>query len=338
MALQTSGQISLNDIHVEAGGTSGSQVAINDSDVRSLISASSASEMEFADFYGAANEVTLTSAGNVNGQAQRKQILASSFISAGGTLVIPSNIWVWSDSTGTAALTIDVANCTIKNSGKIIGKGSNGGGRGANNSGSGGDAIKINSGITGVTIKNLSGGYIAGGGSGGARGHQAGSGGGAGGGRGGYGSNYEARGSSGALNAAGGSGRQWVSQNNGVGTVRAYGGGGGGAGGVGAASTKSNGGDINGGGGGGGGGRQLPGGSGSGGTGTHNNRTTPGYAGGSGGSAPSSSGYTRGQGGGGWGARGGDSTSYNRGSAGKAIDDSGVSYTLTNSGTIYGGT
>lgn len=55
MALQSSGQISLNDIHVEAGGTSGTQAALNDSDIRSLISASSASEMEFADFYGASS-------------------------------------------------------------------------------------------------------------------------------------------------------------------------------------------------------------------------------------------------------------------------------------------
>lgn len=55
MALQSSGQISLNDIHVEAGGTTGTQAALNDSDIRALISASSASEMEFADFYGASS-------------------------------------------------------------------------------------------------------------------------------------------------------------------------------------------------------------------------------------------------------------------------------------------
>ena len=55
MALQSSGQISLNDIHVEAGGTTGTQAALNDSDIRGLISASSASEMEFADFYGASS-------------------------------------------------------------------------------------------------------------------------------------------------------------------------------------------------------------------------------------------------------------------------------------------
>lgn len=44
MALQSSGQITLNEIHIEAGGTSGTQATINDSDIRDLISASSASE------------------------------------------------------------------------------------------------------------------------------------------------------------------------------------------------------------------------------------------------------------------------------------------------------
>ena len=50
-------------------------------------------------------------------------------------------------------------------------------------------------------------------------------------------------------------------------------------------------------------------------------------------------------GGGGWGAAGGrgyrgafTGVQCQGGSAGKAIDDSGVSYTLSNSGTIYGGT
>lgn len=53
MALQTSGQISLNDIHVEAGGSSGSSCSINDSDIRGLIGKSSGSAMDFADWYGA---------------------------------------------------------------------------------------------------------------------------------------------------------------------------------------------------------------------------------------------------------------------------------------------
>ena len=61
MALQSSGQISLNDIHVEAGGSSGTQASINDTDIRSLISASSQqSNLSFNQFYGAAAAVPLT--------------------------------------------------------------------------------------------------------------------------------------------------------------------------------------------------------------------------------------------------------------------------------------
>jgi len=53
MALQTSGAISLNQIHVEAGGSSGSIVSINDSDVRALIGKASGAASSFSQFYGA---------------------------------------------------------------------------------------------------------------------------------------------------------------------------------------------------------------------------------------------------------------------------------------------
>tara|TARA_Y100000361_G_scaffold154101_1_gene178158 strand:- start:1546 stop:2364 length:819 start_codon:yes stop_codon:yes gene_type:complete len=55
VSLTNSGQISLDDIHVEAGGTSGTEAGINDSDIRALISASSEAEMAFDDFYGASS-------------------------------------------------------------------------------------------------------------------------------------------------------------------------------------------------------------------------------------------------------------------------------------------
>ena len=60
MALQSSGAISLNDIHVEVGGTSGTAVSLNDADVRALtpgpgrvINTASGTNIDFADFYGA---------------------------------------------------------------------------------------------------------------------------------------------------------------------------------------------------------------------------------------------------------------------------------------------
>lgn len=59
MALQTSGQISLNDIHLEAGGTSGTQCTINDTDIRGLISSSQGSQVGFANYYGASGSITI---------------------------------------------------------------------------------------------------------------------------------------------------------------------------------------------------------------------------------------------------------------------------------------
>ena len=62
MALQTSGAISLNQIHIEAGGTSGTTASLNDSDIRALNEASGRTinntantEIDFADFYGASS-------------------------------------------------------------------------------------------------------------------------------------------------------------------------------------------------------------------------------------------------------------------------------------------
>lgn len=55
MALQTSGAISLNDIHVEAGGSSGTSASINDSDIRGLIGKASGATMSFSEWYGASN-------------------------------------------------------------------------------------------------------------------------------------------------------------------------------------------------------------------------------------------------------------------------------------------
>lgn len=53
MALQTSGPISLNDIHIEAGGTTGTLASLNDTDIRDLISKGSGATMSFNEWYGA---------------------------------------------------------------------------------------------------------------------------------------------------------------------------------------------------------------------------------------------------------------------------------------------
>ena len=55
MALPSSGAISLNQMHVEAGGASGTQVSLNDSDIRDMISKGSGVQMSFSEWYGASS-------------------------------------------------------------------------------------------------------------------------------------------------------------------------------------------------------------------------------------------------------------------------------------------
>lgn len=57
MPLQTSGQITLNEIHVEAGGTSGTQASINDSDIRDMIGKASGATASFNEYYGASSSI-----------------------------------------------------------------------------------------------------------------------------------------------------------------------------------------------------------------------------------------------------------------------------------------
>lgn len=58
MALPSSGNpISLNQMHVEVGGSSGSQVSINDADIRGLISKGSGVQMAFNEWFGASASI-----------------------------------------------------------------------------------------------------------------------------------------------------------------------------------------------------------------------------------------------------------------------------------------
>ena len=66
MALQTSGAISLNDIHVEAGGSTNTICSLNDSDIRGLTAASGftinstlGTNIDFGDFYDATYEFNM---------------------------------------------------------------------------------------------------------------------------------------------------------------------------------------------------------------------------------------------------------------------------------------
>ena len=60
MALATSGALTLDQIHVEAGGTTGTTCSLNDSDIRGLISKGSATQMSFNEWYGASSGFSIT--------------------------------------------------------------------------------------------------------------------------------------------------------------------------------------------------------------------------------------------------------------------------------------
>lgn len=87
MALQTSGPISLNDIHVEAGGSSGTNCTINDSDIRGLIGKGSGATMSFNEWYGAsAGPTTVTTsitAGTDGGYYSKRGICEPNIVNTG---------------------------------------------------------------------------------------------------------------------------------------------------------------------------------------------------------------------------------------------------------------
>jgi hypothetical protein len=60
MALPSSGSISLNQIHVEAGGSSNTLATINDADIRALIGKGDGVTMSFNEWYGASSGTILT--------------------------------------------------------------------------------------------------------------------------------------------------------------------------------------------------------------------------------------------------------------------------------------
>ena len=57
MALQTSGAISINDLHVEVGGTSGTTASLNDTDIRALIGVGSGANNSIGSYYGASSNI-----------------------------------------------------------------------------------------------------------------------------------------------------------------------------------------------------------------------------------------------------------------------------------------
>ena len=60
MATPASGTISLNEMHVEAGGGSGTECSINDSDIRLIANKSSGAQTAWGDYYSRAKDFTIS--------------------------------------------------------------------------------------------------------------------------------------------------------------------------------------------------------------------------------------------------------------------------------------
>lgn len=93
MALPLSGAISLNDIHIEAGGATGTLASINDADIRGLLSPTpaSGSTMSFDDWYGASSSTTMQL--NLEGaRGGGGQLSGSTFGGRGGNTIVDIEI------------------------------------------------------------------------------------------------------------------------------------------------------------------------------------------------------------------------------------------------------
>ena len=354
MPIQSSGAISLANIQTEFLGANPISLSeyyrgsVNDyskyiyayetsNNAINNLTVPSSGQVSLSNYYGTGRVFQYT----ISGSMQELNITSSWLTSVGWNGVMPVLItiqagrYLWSNSTSTAGLTISYP-ITLENYGYIIGKGGNGGNGGTSYTAGSAGGPALHASVSGITITNNSGAFIAGGGGGGggsgnAEGvgyanHGASGGGGAGGGNGGSCGFIGAGGSGGAIGQTGANG---ATRNNEYFLIAAIGGGAGGGGGMqwdyfeGAGA---------------GGGRILAG---TGGAGAYRDVVSP--LGGAGGSAGSVGGAGRsiwvhagGGGGGGCGANGGSGGRYSPagGAGGAAI--SGTSVTLNNSGTVYG--
>lgn len=170
MALQSSGSISMDNINIEMGRTSGSQISIDDTSVRKLLGRTTGqSTISLNDGYGKSFAPPVTNLSLPTSTNYLNMNLRSFAINNGWNqtsacvITIPAGVYVYSDSTSLPALTIDGSwpgGVTLINNGYIIGKGGQGGYFGAG--APGGPAISI---YVDCAITNNS--YIAGGGGGG---------------------------------------------------------------------------------------------------------------------------------------------------------------------------
>jgi len=329
MTMNSSGPISLGgtiegeSIAIQNGGTGSSTISLNDTAVRTLAGVPSGQIIMPDDFWGKGAPLPPILLANVN---LRSYALAEGWDGVSAyTATFNSRTYVYSTSTGNAALTIDGSwpnGVSVINNGFIQGKGGKGGdGFVAQSGAAGGPAIS-----TSVNFNLQNNSFVGGGGGGGGGGRSnaggsAGGGGGAGGGNGGNASYFSTTGAG----VGGGPTQTGTNGNAGAGNGN-FGGGGGGGIMPGTAAGANTGGQAGGGGG------------------SGFDRATGGVGGGGGSAGQTTTGLNNqaGGGGGGWGASGGDSNSFSGaqggrgGAGGRAIQLNGNTVNLTGSGTIYG--
>ena len=99
--IPTSGAISLNQMHTEAGGTSGTQVSINDADIRAMINKAANTQMSFSEWYGASANwsATLTVAAITTAGPKGSTHTRYGFISGSGGSLSDTTVDTLSNST-----------------------------------------------------------------------------------------------------------------------------------------------------------------------------------------------------------------------------------------------
>jgi hypothetical protein len=171
MALQTSGQMKMTNIATEFGDTAPHEMEefvrggglVPDAAANANIPTTT-SNMKFSGFYGAVNVIAVTATNSVN-VSLATAFGASWTQNVPKEYIIPSGVTIGASSASSAALTVEgtlVGSLTIKNSGSIHGAGGASGSAGVG--GNGGDAISVGA-I--CTIINESTGQLYGGGGGG---------------------------------------------------------------------------------------------------------------------------------------------------------------------------
>lgn len=162
MGLPLTGELSLDDVNVELGITSGTTIRMGSSAVRGLFERSSGS-VGMQHGRGKSNSFAF----NITGNAKNADIRALAITAGwdGDTSLVANvnaNVWLYSDSTSTGGTVLSgsfPSGVTIVNNGNMIGMG------GAANS-AGGPALQVTT-TDAVSVINNSGAYIAGGGGGG---------------------------------------------------------------------------------------------------------------------------------------------------------------------------